>query len=332
MNFSKTKVLFRCDSGDVSQLGSGHLFRSITIAKFLKKKFKLKYKDIIFVTKTKKKFSKSSKILKNFNFKVFKIDTKIKNYSNKEAQILNRFKGKLVIIDRLGKVNIKFIHHGLKNFERKIIFDDSSIYRNHFDISFNPLITNVKKLKNNYIGLKKFISPIYFYKKKKIKPKNGVFIFFGNYDKNNILKKIFINNQYKQNIVFYLPETYKKVVKSLKIKNKIYFFKMDKFYYYMQKSKFVVVSGGMTVFDALYMNKKIICIPQYRHQFDNLYSNKIQNNLILLKYGQKKFKSEFSKFFEKMIISKIKIKKRNQIINRKNMSITLNSIGKKLNG
>ena len=67
----------------------------------------------------------------------------------------------------------------------------------------------------------------------------------------------------------------------------------------MQKSKFVIVSGGMTVFDALYMNKKIICIPQYRHQFDNIYSNKIQNNLILLKHDQKDFKSKFTKFFKK---------------------------------
>ena len=106
---------------------------------------------------------------------------------------------------------------------------------------------------------------------------------------------------------------------------------MNKFYYYMQKSKFAILSGGMTLFDALYMNKKIICIPQYSHQFDNLYSNKIENNLILLKYGQKNFKSELAKFFEKMILSKIKIKKC-KLVERKNMSLTLKSIGEQFNG
>ena len=110
----------------MSQLGSGHLFRSITIAKFLKKKFLLKYNDIIFVTKTKKKFSKTSKILKNYNFKIYRIDSNIKNYSTREAKILNKFEGKLVIIDRLGKVNKKFINYGLKNFKKKIIIDYSS--------------------------------------------------------------------------------------------------------------------------------------------------------------------------------------------------------------
>lgn len=332
MNFSKTKVLFRCDSGDIGELGSGHLFRSITIAKYLKKKFKLKYNDIIFVTKTKKKFFKSLKILKKYNFKVFKVDTKIKNYSIREAQIINKFKGKLIILDRLGKVNKKFINYGLRNFEKKIIFDDSSNCRHHFDASYNPLITNVKKSKKNFIGIKNFISPIYFYKKKKIKSYDGAFIFFGNYDKNNILRKIFVKKKYKSTIKFYLPDTYRIVAKSLKIKNKIIFFAMNKFYYYMQKSKFVIVSGGMTLFDAIYMNKKIICIPQYRHQFDNLYSNKIENNLILLKNDHKNFKSEFSKFFEKMSCSTIKIKKKGKLLSRKNMSLTLKDIGNQFNG
>ena len=107
---------------------------------------------------------------------------------------------------------------------------------------------------------------------------------------------------------------------------------MNKFYYYMQKSKFVIVSGGMTLFDAIYMNKKIICIPQYRHQFDNLYSNKIENNLILLKNDHKNFKSEFSKFFEKMSCSTIKIKKKGKLLSRKNMSLTLKDIGNQFNG
>ena len=178
MNFSKTKVLFRCDSGDISQLGSGHLFRSITIAKFLKKKFKLKYKDIIFVTKTKKKFSKSNKILKIHNFKIFKIDTKIKNYSIKEAQIINKFNGKLVIIDRLGKVNMKFINYGLKNFEKKIVFDDSSNYRKHFNISFNPLIKNVKKIKNNFVGLTTSFHQFTFIERNELNRKKWSFYFF----------------------------------------------------------------------------------------------------------------------------------------------------------
>ncbi len=40
--FSNNKILFRCDAGFKNELGSGHLFRSITIAQYLKKDLNLK--------------------------------------------------------------------------------------------------------------------------------------------------------------------------------------------------------------------------------------------------------------------------------------------------
>ena len=38
MNSFKSKILFRCDAGYIPEIGSGHLYRCLTIAKFLKKK------------------------------------------------------------------------------------------------------------------------------------------------------------------------------------------------------------------------------------------------------------------------------------------------------
>ena len=73
----------------------------------------------------------------------------------------------------------------------------------------------------------------------------------------------------------------------------MYFFKENEYYKYLEKSKFAILSAGMSVFDALYLEKKIICIPQYKHQLNNLYSNKIQNNLILLKNNERNFKKNF---------------------------------------
>ena len=50
------KILFRCDAGAVSEIGSGHLIRSITIAKILIKKYKIKKDEILFLIKQKKIF------------------------------------------------------------------------------------------------------------------------------------------------------------------------------------------------------------------------------------------------------------------------------------
>ena len=327
MNFLKTKILFRCDLGDINELGSGHLYRCITIARFLKLKFKLRFEDIIFVIKTKKKYSKSSKLIKRFNFKFVSINYEIKDYSIREKNILSKFGGKLIIIDRLGRINKSFIINGLKNFEKKLIIDDSSSYRRLFDLSYNPLITNVKKVKKNFIGINNFISPIYFYKKNKVKTKSGIFVFFGGYDKKNLLRKIFKNINYSPELKFYFPEVYKKNIKKLKIKNRMYFFKEKEYYKYLEKSKFAILSAGMSVFDALYLEKKIICIPQYKHQLNNLYFNKIQNNLILLKNNERNFTKKFLFVFNQLLNKKNTIVKK-RLFSKKNMNITLYRIAK----
>ena len=50
-NFSVNKIIFRCDAGNISGLGTGHVYRSVNIANFLTKKFKLKKKQVCFLTK-----------------------------------------------------------------------------------------------------------------------------------------------------------------------------------------------------------------------------------------------------------------------------------------
>ena len=62
------KILFRCDAGYKSELGSGHLIRSITIAKELNKKYLIKKKNILFLLKNKKKKLYVLTIVQKINF------------------------------------------------------------------------------------------------------------------------------------------------------------------------------------------------------------------------------------------------------------------------
>ena len=50
------KILIRCDAGNISQIGTGHLARCLTICKYLIKKFKFKKKNFIFLVKTNNKY------------------------------------------------------------------------------------------------------------------------------------------------------------------------------------------------------------------------------------------------------------------------------------
>tara|TARA_B100000989_G_C19521444_1_gene464381 strand:+ start:1024 stop:2019 length:996 start_codon:yes stop_codon:yes gene_type:complete len=296
VNFSKYKVLFRCDSGDINELGSGHLFRCLAIARYLNIFKKISPNKILFVIKTGKKFNKSLNILKKYPYKVFKIKENIENYSKKEIDIIRKFKADLFIIDRLGNIQKKFIDEALKNFKRKVIIDDSSINRKFFDLSLNPLITKVKQLKNSNHGINFFISPVFFYKKKYIKNfERGVFIYIGMIKNINQIKKVLLILSKNMNLPIYLPVSYAKILKKIKVHSQIIFYQNIDFYKYMYNSKFVIVSGGMSFFDAIFLNKDMVCLPQYKHQIDNVYKYQNVKNIKILIYSKPYFERNFAK-------------------------------------
>ena len=131
-NFSIHKIIFRCDAGNISGLGTGHVFRSINIANFLKKKFSLRKKQICFFIKYQNNFKLGYQIVKKNGFEIVKINQSVADYSYEEINILNKYKSNLLIIDRLGKVNMNFINKISNNYKKKIILEDSSNNRKSF--------------------------------------------------------------------------------------------------------------------------------------------------------------------------------------------------------
>ena len=69
MNFLRNKILFRCDAATIAEIGTGHMFRCLTIAEYLKKKYKLKNKDIAFLIRSTGKYKIGLKFYKNTNIK-----------------------------------------------------------------------------------------------------------------------------------------------------------------------------------------------------------------------------------------------------------------------
>ena len=184
MNSLKYKVLFRCDAANIMGIGTGHLYRCIIIAQLLKKKYSLKFKDIAFVVQSENKFKKSLTILKRYKFKVIKIKKgNLKINSSNEANFLKKNSSNLIILDRLGKTNLKFYNKIKNNFNKKIIIDDVSKYRKYFDLSLNPLNHNVQKFKNSFTGFDYLILPTILLKKNyKNINKSNILIFLGGHD------------------------------------------------------------------------------------------------------------------------------------------------------
>ena len=308
MNSFKSKILFRCDAGYIPEIGAGHLYRCLTIAKFLKKKFKLRNQNIIFIVKVSNKFSLAKKIIENEKFNFFGIlNHKIKNYSEKELKIINKFSSRLIIIDRLDKISKNFILKLRNNYKKIILLDDASNNRKYADLTLNPTILNVKRINNCKVGYKYNIIPSILHKRKAFKKKiDGFFLFFGGFDKNNYTKKIgdvllklnisskiFINSDKK---LLFEPEKRKKIL----------FFKKKDHFKTLLKSKYIISAGGLGMFDGIALNKHLICIPQYNHQKKNI--NNLEKRGAIIKLEPKN-KKKMKKLFSNLLKNKINLEK-----------------------
>ena len=165
------KIVFRCDGGNVPEIGTGHIYRCQTIANFLKKNLKIKNKEIIFCTKKYNKYKFGYNLLKK-KFNLFKIK------SNKELNLINeintlcKIKSKLLIVDRLDNFKKKQILQLKKNYNRIILLDSKSKFKNLCDLTLNPLIFK------NHLEVNSGFKYLIFPTKKEIveRKKNRIFL------------------------------------------------------------------------------------------------------------------------------------------------------------
>jgi spore coat polysaccharide biosynthesis predicted glycosyltransferase SpsG len=299
LHTNKENILFRCDAGKIEELGTGHLIRSISLAKLLIKKSICKKKNIIFLIKVNKKYKLAKEILikEKFNFKI--LDISIKDYSKDELDFVLKNRFKTIIIDRIGAVSKLFLR-GLKSKNRKIILiDDSSKNKKQSDLSINSLIYK-NLIKSQFSGFEYIILPSYFIKKnnKKINEIKKVFVSFGGFDKNKIVKKIYTIFSNFKNIQFYIDSS------NIKNDKNVFFYNRDNFFKKMANSDLVICSGGLTSFDAINLNIPTLCIPQYKHQIVNI---KKASKIGLLKYikNDRNLVLEIQKMLSKILNKKI---------------------------
>lgn len=299
--------IFRVDAGNIPELGTGHIYRSIEIYKYLLKKG-IKKDKILFIVKSLNKYSKCKKILLKNKIKFQSIGTNILDFSVEELNFLNKFKSRVIIFDRMSEINRKFIK-SLKENHNKIVGIDIKKKNNvKIDYFINPLnnkFNNKKKLLN----FKNNILPSYNYKKNKkknykINKIKKIFVFFGGYDFKKLEKKI----------------------KKIKISNTKYIFSKKNFYSKMSTSDIVLCSGGLIAFDAIYKNKITICIPQYEHQLKNLKVLNKQGIISLIKKNT--FNGLKSTILNSVNLSK---KEKNLIFKKQNKIISWHSQKKVLN-
>ena len=131
----KQSIYFRVDADKGIKIGLGHLQRTLTLYREIKKFTKKKYNFYFIVKKNQ------------FGEKIIKKQTKEKliNFNIKNLQKLKLKKGDLMIIDTLGieKNLSKFLIE--KNFENIISFDETNLNKFRKGIIINGIFYAKKK-------------------------------------------------------------------------------------------------------------------------------------------------------------------------------------------
>lgn len=264
------EIIIRCGYGDMNELGTGHLNRSLNIIRFLKSKNKIESKKILLVINNSNKSIEAKKLINKYDKKI-QIRFIKKTKTNNSINFLKNLTAKLIIFDSLTNLSSSKLRIIRKKFNKIILFDDDNFESNEFDLKINSLIfkKSLDTSKKIY-GFKFNLLSSYFSKLRAKKTRNKFFIFFGGHDHNkytikfiDIISKIKLNNY-----VFYFDKKFKNT-KLLKL-NYIKFYDRNSFNLHLASSEVVICSGGLIAFEGIYYNKKVFCIPQFEHQRVNI--------------------------------------------------------------
>lgn len=268
------KVLFRTAGGaaEKHELGTGHIFRCVNLAKGLKKC------EIVFAVED---YGGIKEIFQNHNFHnihYFAPDITKKNDLKKMNEIIKKEKIDFLIVDKLGTK---------KSYLREIKKSITTIYIAdllEYDYPADLVINGFVGLKNtktiNKYGSKCLIGPKYqilsnsLIQKKPQKPRYDLLITLGGFDKNKNLDKLCkvlpkYLNQLKIRII--LGPVTKKTQNVIKIKKE--FPKTLSIINYsknirmeIKNSKFGLCAGGITTYEFALCDVPFFIICQYNHQ------------------------------------------------------------------
>jgi spore coat polysaccharide biosynthesis predicted glycosyltransferase SpsG len=323
----RKRILIKTAGGKApkKELGMGHIYRAINIAK------NLKNQEIFFLVED---FGKSSEIIKRNNFKkITKIKPNIKFENDLEItkKLIQKKKIDIIIID---KFNIKnnFIEEISKIIKTVVISDLKKIQYSG-DLVINGFIDFQNQTTYNKYGTKCLLGPKYQildnkFEKLNEKPKTiDVLATFGGYDEKNILE-IFskeidkIECRIKVKVILGPETKIKPLILAMKKKYKQNFQVIQKtndMSLEISKSKYGICSGGITAYEFASLNVPFAIISQVRHQLITakaMEKRKMGLNLGLINNRTSKKIREFIEKIEK----KQQINSKNKIIDGKGAS------------
>ena len=318
-------MIFRCDAGHAPEIGTGHVARSKTLANNLVDKGLLDRSDIIFYTRNDSDYDLGEKYLaeSGYEYQVF-TNNELQANSSSELNILKNSNAILIVMDRLETTDD--LIKGVSSSGKKIItFDDYGSGRVFADAFINAILHDIPANEAGYIGydylvLKSNGSSI---KTEVPNEVNRIVASFGGHDSRNLMD-FFLNNFQRDDIrlakgtviELLVGSESKKIIKCWAAQAEKISIKYDvtvsllirppDFLERLAKADLAVLSGGLTIFDALSLGVPSIGLPQYLHQLETLKTLTAKMAIRLGSLEMKLDQKSFRRLFDEMMHSKDK--------------------------
>lgn len=282
----KQKIFFRVDGGNIPEIGTGHIVRCLLLAKKLAAK---KDVDILFVMKN---YKETVKKVKNEGFKVCIISPD-KDELGFLLGCIKKFQPEIVIVDKL--------HNGIEYMKKiketgiiLITFDDLGKGNQYADIVVNAIFDAGDTC---YKGLDYLVLPEKVVNKRKINKKcKSILLSFGGYDYLNLTLKVMkalTKLEKGIKIIVAIGGNYKGkrelnqfLHKGSRRKYTILHNTPD-FTKLLAEADLAVISGGLTLFQAMSIGLPSIVLCQYKHQLETASKFERKEAIINLGMGNK---------------------------------------------
>ena len=286
---SKKKIIFRCDGATLPEIGSGHVTRDIVIANKLVEDKICDRSEISFVIRRNGVFSLGEELVLKSGYKIEKTkDEELKWNSKEESEILANLNPAILFLDRLS-TELDWMSYLKQKLKYVITMDDVGLGSYNADLAINPILFDFSSSDNRLHGYDYLtLKPLEKKLLKSQSKKSGLIVAsFGGHDHRNLTgffldtlaKNKFSKERHQliEILVGYedisLINKWKIAAKEISLKDGIdvsLIVRPEDFIERLSIADFAVLSGGLTIFDAISLGIPAIGLPQYQHQLQTL--------------------------------------------------------------
>jgi spore coat polysaccharide biosynthesis predicted glycosyltransferase SpsG len=286
------RLIFRCDGASLPEIGTGHVVRDIAIADALVAAGACQPQQISFVTRRNGPFQTGYHLLERSPYAVMDVADEVLEWnSGQEAGLLAGFDVQLLIIDRLA-TEAGWMKQVTDGSRWTVTLDDVGSGAAHADLVINGILHNLPGGKGQHVGYEYLFlgtngRPAYRQSTSRGSQEFTIVASFGGYDNRNLtgffLRSLLdmefarkgqirlellvgqesdlVLQRWQEQIAQLHDRGWKEVY--LYVRTPDYFDRLT-------HADLAVVSGGLTVFDAVSAGVPVIGLPQYPHQLETL--------------------------------------------------------------